>query len=82
MDITVNVKADSRVEQAETFKVTLSNAIGATISSAVANGTIQNDDGTGASPIDNETGHFELIAVADQIIDLDAVRGPLGVTCQ
>lgn len=67
MDITVNVKADSRVEQAETFKVTLSNAIGATISSAVANGTIQNDDGTGASPIDNETGHFELIAVADPL---------------
>ena len=67
IDITVNVRADSRVEQAETFKVTLSNAVGATISSATASGTIQNDDGTGAAPSDVDTEHFELIAVADPL---------------
>ena len=67
VDITVNVRADSSVEPAETFKVTLSNAVGATISSAVATGTIQNDDGTGAAPSDDETAHFELIAVADPL---------------
>jgi hypothetical protein len=67
VDITVNVRADSRAERAETFKVTLSNAVGANISSAVANGTIQNDDGTGAAPSDEDSEHFELIAVADPL---------------
>jgi hypothetical protein len=42
--ITVRVKADKLVEGAENFTVTLSNASGATIDTASANGTITNDD--------------------------------------
>jgi ELWxxDGT repeat protein len=43
--ITVNVQGDTTVEQNENFTVTLSNATnGATITTATATGTIQNDD--------------------------------------
>jgi chitinase len=42
----VDIIGDTTVEPSETFKVTLSNAAGATISRAVAIGTILNDDGT------------------------------------
>jgi Ca2+-binding RTX toxin-like protein len=42
--ITVRVRADAVVEANEAFTVTLSNANGATITTATANGTIQNDD--------------------------------------
>ena len=65
VDITINVKADSTRESNETFRVALSGAVGATISTASANGTIQNDDGIGvARGAENEFG-VELIAVAD-----------------
>ncbi|MFM7560081.1 beta strand repeat-containing protein, partial [Cylindrospermopsis raciborskii] len=42
--ITVNVSGDTTVEPDEGFIVTLSNPSGATISTATATGTIQNDD--------------------------------------
>ncbi|MDH6097941.1 Ig-like domain-containing protein [Anabaenopsis sp. FSS-46] len=43
-EITVNVSGDRVVEPNETFRVTLSNASNATITTATATGTIQNDD--------------------------------------
>ncbi len=63
VDVVVNVKADSSVEQNETFKVTLANAVGATIANATATGTIVNDDGVGTGATNGED--EELIAVAD-----------------
>ncbi|MDQ2104127.1 Calx-beta domain-containing protein [Azospirillum isscasi] len=42
--ITVNVQGDRDVESDETFTVTLSNPSGGTIGTAVATGTIRNDD--------------------------------------
>jgi hypothetical protein len=66
VDVTVNVRADSKAEPDETFQVALSNAVGATISAVSASGTIQNDDGTGAAR-DDEEGQTELIAVADPL---------------
>ena len=65
-DITINVRADSNREPDETFRVALSGAVGATISTASANGTIQNDDGTGAAR-DAREFDVELIAVADPL---------------
>ncbi len=44
--ITVNVNPDVTIEFNETFAVTLSGAVGATIATATAIGTIDNDDGT------------------------------------
>ncbi len=67
VDVSISVKADSRVESNETFKVTLSNAVGATISTTSATGTIQNDDGSGAARGDDEGTQSELIAVADPL---------------
>ncbi len=63
VDVTINVKADSNVEQNESFKLTLANAVGATIAMATANGTIINDDGVGAGAINGDD--EVLIAVAD-----------------
>ncbi|WP_375781795.1 Calx-beta domain-containing protein, partial [Microcystis aeruginosa] len=42
--ITVNVSGDTTVETNEEFTVTLSNPTNATITTATATGTIQNDD--------------------------------------
>ncbi|MET0530380.1 MAG: Calx-beta domain-containing protein, partial [Microvirga sp.] len=42
--ITVRVRADAVIEASEVFTVTLSGATGATITTATANGTIQDDD--------------------------------------
>ncbi len=67
VDISINVRADSRNEPNETFRVTLSNALGATISTASVIGTIQNDDGAAAAAGDDESGQTELIAVADPL---------------
>jgi Ca2+-binding RTX toxin-like protein len=58
--ITVNVQGDATVEPNETFAVTLSNPTnGATITTATAQGTIQNDDpssgGTFTGTIGNDT---------------------------
>ena len=44
--VTVNVNGDTAVEPNEDFTVTLSGAIGATLGTATAAGTIQNDDAT------------------------------------
>jgi C1A family cysteine protease len=50
--ITVNVQGDTTVEQNENFTVTLSNPTnGATITTATATGTIQNDDSSTLSTI-------------------------------
>ena len=65
VSVVVNVKADSSVEQNETFKVTLANAVGATIAIATATGTIINDDGVGAGARAANGEDEELIAVAD-----------------
>ena len=43
-EITINVNGDTTVESNEGFTVTLSDPVGATISSANATGTINNDD--------------------------------------
>jgi hypothetical protein len=67
VDITINVRADSTRESNETFRVALSGAVGATISTASANGTIQNDDGTGAARGEEFDFGVELIAVADPL---------------
>ncbi len=45
--ITINVAGDSTVESAETFNVVLSTPVGATLGTATATGTIQNDDSIG-----------------------------------
>ncbi|MCB0521976.1 MAG: hypothetical protein KDD27_23740 [Saprospiraceae bacterium] len=47
--ITVNVSGDATIEPDEGFTVTLSNPVNATITTATAAGTIQNDD-AGATP--------------------------------
>ncbi|MFO0902264.1 MAG: Calx-beta domain-containing protein [Pirellulales bacterium] len=78
--IVLNVVADSSRESNETFKVTLSSASGATITTSSANGTILNDDGTAAALLgsnddaggsdndDDESGQADpLIAVADPL---------------
>lgn len=75
-DIIVKVTADSVKEPNETFRVTLSNAVGAALGTTTANGTIVNDDGTTTTkfepqgtdrayePDEGDSGEF-LIAVAD-----------------
>ena len=51
---TVNVQGDTTVEQNENFTVTLSNTTnGATITTATATGTIQNDDGNTGNTFSN-----------------------------
>ncbi len=67
VDIVLNVRADSTREANETFRVALSSPVGATITVASANGTIQNDDGTRAAGSEDEEGQVELIAVADPL---------------
>ena len=67
VDITINVRADSTRESDETFRVALSGAVGATISTASANGTIQNDDGIGVARGEEFEFGVELIAVADPV---------------
>ena len=51
--ITILVKGDTVYEPDETFSVTLSNAIGASISGATGVGTIVNDEAVGASDVIN-----------------------------
>ncbi len=76
--ITVNVSGDTDSETDESFTVTLSNATGsATITTATASGTIQNDDGVAftkiheiqgngaSSPIQGNTVTIEAVVVGD-----------------
>jgi len=80
VDITINVVADSTKESNEGFRVTLSSATGATITTATADGSILNDDGVTKAPAGTERdgGRFygtdgdprvneALIAVADPL---------------
>ncbi|MFO1066725.1 MAG: Calx-beta domain-containing protein [Pirellulales bacterium] len=66
-DVIVNVAADSRRESNETFRVTLSNAVGATIAVSTASGLIINDDSRAAAPgtSTDDSDDADLIAVAD-----------------
>jgi hypothetical protein len=63
VDININVVADNRQEPNEGFRVTLSSPIGGTISVGTADGSIINDDGTGAGAVEGA----DLIAVADPL---------------
>ena len=65
VNVNVRVRADSDRETNETFRVTLSSAVGATISTPFATGTIRNDDTSNAANGDSESPLVELIAVAD-----------------
>ncbi|MFO0819940.1 MAG: Calx-beta domain-containing protein [Pirellulales bacterium] len=77
--VTISVVADSTKESNETFRVSLSNAVGAAISTSTANGSIVNDDGGGGRPrIPSESGSRSndsdedeagrtIIAVADPV---------------
>lgn len=80
VDITLNVIADSTKEPNETFRVSLSNATGATIATGSANGSILNDDGAtrAAAGSERDGGRYygeegdarvnrALIAVADPL---------------
>ncbi len=80
VDITVNVVADSTKESNEGFRVTLSNASGASITTASAAGSILNDDGASkaAAGAERDGGRYygmdgdsrvnqALIAVADPL---------------
>ncbi|MFN5513829.1 MAG: ELWxxDGT repeat protein, partial [Cyanobacteriota bacterium] len=71
--ITVNVQGDTAVEPNETFTVTLSNPTnGATITTASAQGTIQNDDTSSGSTFTGTTGKDTLNGTtgADTLIGL------------
>jgi hypothetical protein len=76
--VTISVVADSTRESNETFRVSLSNAVGATISTSSANGSIVNDDGGRRNRIPSESGSRSddsdedeveqtIIAVADPV---------------
>ena len=70
VDVVLNVRADSRRENNESFRVALSAPVGATIAVASANGTILNDDGVnGASNAESWEPDDDtvLIAVADPL---------------
>ena len=62
---TILVAADSVKEKNEKFRVTLVAATGATISTATADGIIQNDDGTATgashSPFDVDDGYINVL---------------------
>ena len=66
MSITIN--GDNIIESDETFKVTLSNAVNATIADATGIGTILNDDGTVAAKMiaqpGSSNGNTPLITVS------------------
>ncbi|MFA6985157.1 MAG: Calx-beta domain-containing protein [Arenimonas sp.] len=46
----VTINGDTVVESNETFTVTVTNVVGATVADGMATGTISNDDGGGSSP--------------------------------
>ncbi|WP_293066981.1 ExeM/NucH family extracellular endonuclease [Okeania sp. SIO2B3] len=89
-DITVNVSGDTDSELDESFTVTLSNASGgATITTATADGIIQNDDsiaftkiheiqGSGtASPLEGQTVTIEAVVVGDYQDGASGTNGDL-----
>ena len=94
--ITLQVAGDTDAEPDETFTVTLSNPTNdATITTATADGTIQNDDGVpltlisdiqgsgAASPLDGQTVTIEAIVVGDfQDGDADTQRNLRGFYLQ
>lgn len=64
--ISVNVLGDAVVEQDETFTLTLSNPVNATLGTATATGTITNDDVAAASP-----GHYNGPITSGGNLDFD-----------
>lgn len=71
--VNVAVVGDTVVEQDETFTVTLSNPVNATIADGSASGTIKNDDVAKAKP-----GHFHGPITSGGVVDFDV--SPDGAT--
>lgn len=72
--VTVNVSGDTDSETDESFTVTLSNPTGgATITTATANGTIQNDDGVAFTPISTIQGSGASSPIQGQTVTIEAV---------
>ena len=72
--ITVPIVGDTVVEPNETFSLTLSNPVGATIADGSAVGTIVNDDG-GSGPV---TSTFTVAAGADDVNEEGTTLTPAG----
>ncbi|QOV22627.1 beta strand repeat-containing protein, partial [Anabaenopsis elenkinii] len=73
--ITVNVQGDTRPEPNETFRVTLSGATNATITTATATGTILDDDTIRLSPGRNQG--LSIEQEQPETEDIDAILGQL-----
>jgi predicted extracellular nuclease len=72
--VTVEVAGDTDIETDESFNVTLSNPTnGATITTATANGTIQNDDGTNITLISTIQGSGASSPIVGQTVTIEAV---------
>ncbi|NJK38594.1 MAG: ExeM/NucH family extracellular endonuclease [Oscillatoriales cyanobacterium RM2_1_1] len=72
--VTVNVSGDTDPEPDEAFTVTLSNPSGsATITTATANGTIQNDDGIAITPISAIQGSGAASPIVGSQVTIEAV---------
>ena len=72
--VTVDVAGDTDIEADETFSVTLSNPTnGATITTATANGTIQNDDGTNITLISTIQGGGASSPIVGSEVTIEAV---------
>ncbi|MEL7036330.1 MAG: ExeM/NucH family extracellular endonuclease [Cyanobacteria bacterium J06592_8] len=72
--ITVDVSGDTDPEFDENFTVTLSNPSGdETITTATANGTIQNDDGVAITPISAVQGSGAASPIEGQTVTIEAV---------
>ena len=73
-DITLNVSGDTTPEIDESFTVTLSNPTGtATISTASANGTIQNDDGITITQIHDIQGTTDTNLLDGNIVTIEGI---------
>ncbi len=72
--VTVSVSGDTDSESDETFTVTLSNPTGgANITTATADGTIQNDDGVPVTLISEIQGSGTASQLVDQTVTVEAV---------
>ncbi|MEO0645421.1 MAG: ExeM/NucH family extracellular endonuclease [Cyanobacteria bacterium J06650_10] len=71
--VEVLVAGDTVSESDEDFTVTLSNASGAAISTADANGTIQNDDGVPLTLVSDVQGSGAASALVGQTVTIEAV---------
>jgi hypothetical protein len=73
--VVVPVRGDTEFEPDETFTLTLSNPVNATIGTATATGTITNDDAATANP-----GHYNGPISSSGNIDFDVTSDGRGVT--